>query len=221
MSDVYVYVQSKGGKIVKASFEAASAGKRLADALGSKARAIVIGSAQNVADLGKYGIATAHHVADSAFDNYSQDGFAVAIANIAKAGNAGAVLFSATAQGRDLAPRVAARLDAGYAADITELNGSAGKISAKRPVYAGKGYVNIEIDGVFVASLRPNVFPATETGGTCAVENTAPGIGRADFKAVVTETLAATGGKLDVAEAEIIVTGGRGLKGPENWNLIE
>ncbi|MCA8939067.1 MAG: electron transfer flavoprotein subunit alpha/FixB family protein, partial [Planctomycetes bacterium] len=100
------------------------------------------------------------------------------------------------------------------------IKAEAGKISAKRPVFAGKAYLNIEqTSSVFVASLRPNVFSQSSDGGAAEVASVDLGI--SDVKAKVVEILAAEGGKLDVAEADVIVSGGRGMKGPEHWGLIE
>lgn len=216
MGNVAVYAEIRAGKVIKASLEAMSEAKRLADALSGEAHAIVIGEADNIADLGKFGAAKIHHLSGDA--KFSQDAFAGAVADLTKDGF-DAVLCAATSQGKELAPRIAACLDTGYAADITAIGVDGGKVQAKRPVFAGKAFINVQIDGTFVASLRPNVFAASEHGA--AGEVAAASVSLADAKASVVELLKPEDAKLDVAEADTIVSGGRGMKGPENWNLIE
>jgi len=218
MGNVAVYVEIRAGKVIKASLEALSEGKRLADSLGGEAHAIAFGDADNIGDLGKFGAGTVHHITGDAAAKFSQDAFARGIADLTKEGF-DAVLCAATSQGKELAPRVAACLDTGYAADVTAISAEGGKVSAKRPVFAGKAFAKLEIDGTFVATLRPNVFAASEHGAAGTVAAASPAMGEA--KASVTELLKAENAKLDVAEADVIVSGGRGLKGPENWNMIE
>lgn len=222
MSDVLVFVETRNGKASKASLQAISAAKTLAGPLGGKVHAAVIGSNSDADSLGQYGADAVHVVTDAALANYSQDGYALAVQKLAATVNSKAVILAATSQGKDLAPRIAAKLDVGLMVDVTEVSVSGGKVAAKRPVFAGKGFVSLSAssDSV-VVSLRPNVFPMTTAGGTAAVTQVSLGIGEGDLKSKVTAILAAEGGKQDVAEAEVIVSGGRGLKGPEHWALIE
>jgi electron transfer flavoprotein alpha subunit len=127
--------------------------------------------------------------------------------------------MAATALGRDLSGRVAARLGWGCLADVTKLGLDGGSLTAIRPVYSGKAFATLEGGAKpTVVTLRPNVFAAEAAGGAAEVEPlpAIPG----DIRAVVTEILAKEGGELDVAEANVIVTGGRGIKGPENFALI-
>ena len=220
MSNVLIYIETRNGAAIKASLQALSEGARLAASLGGSAHAIVIGAQANGAELGKAGAAKVSQVSDSALANYSQDGYAEALAKLAQDNGASAVLCAATSQGKDLAPRVAAKLDAGYAADVTELTNNGGTISAKRPVYAGKAFIQIEqSSSIFVATTRPNFFDLSDSGAEVAAESVDLGIG--EVKSSVVETISGESGKLDVAEADAIVSGGRGMKGPENWNLIE
>ena len=124
--------------------------------------------------------------------------------------------------GKDSAPRVAVKLDAGLASDCIALKVDSGDIVATRPVYAGKALMDIKINStVKVFTLRPNVFPAgTSTGSSSTVEVVDIPLDESDFASLVTETTQASG-KIDVAEADIIVSGGRGMKGPENFKMIE
>jgi len=222
MSDVLVFVESRNGKASKASLQTLSAAKRIASQLGGKVHAAVIGACDEAGSFGGNGADAVHHVTDAALANYSQDGYALALQKLAATVKPAAVLMAATSQGRDLAPRLAAKLDAGLMADVTAISVEGGNVTAKRPVYAGKSMVTLSgTGGCVVASLRPNVFPLESTGGSAAVTSVTLGIGDADLKSRVTAVLAAEGGKQDVAEAEVIVSGGRGLKGPEHWALIE
>jgi electron transfer flavoprotein alpha subunit len=131
-------------------------------------------------------------------------------------------MFSATALGKDLAPRVAVKLEAGLAADCTALRIENGQLVATRPVYAGKALTDVVIQSpVKVFTLRPNVFTARASGSAAApAQEMSPEFAEEDFATVVKE-IRASSGKLDVAEADIIVTGGRGVKGPEHFSMIE
>lgn len=218
MADVLVFVESRNGQINKAGLQALSEGRRLSESV----EAVVIGDASGLESIGTYGARRVHHVTDEALKSYSQDGYTTALATIANEGGAKAVLMAATAMGRDLAPRLAARLKAGYSADIVGITASPDGFTTKRPVYAGKGFLTLSCAGKpLVASLRPNVFAAQEVGGNAEIQARAIGIDAGSLKCRATEVIAASGGKLDVAEADIIVSGGRGLKGPENWNVVE
>ncbi len=132
------------------------------------------------------------------------------------------MIIPATGRGKDLAPRVAVRLEAGYVPDVTSFSAESGKILAIHPVYAGKASVTMEITTPKkVYSTRPNLWKASkELSGDASVETLSVSFEEKDF-AEQTKELVLSQGKIDVAEADIIVTGGRGLKGPENWGLIE
>ena len=154
--------------------------------------------------------------------NYSSTAYPKIIAAIAAKEHADVILFSATAQGKDAAPRVAVKLDAGLACDCTAIKLEGGGLIATRPVFAGKAFTDVKINSpVKIFTLRPNVFPAgTGSGSVAPVEVVDIPLVESDFASRTVET-AQTSGKLDVAEADIIVTGGRGMKGPENFKMIE
>jgi len=172
--------------------------------------------------LGGFGATKVIAVQQSKLGKYSSTAYAKVIAETAKKENAEIILFSATAMGKDSAPRVAVKLDAGLASDCIALKVDSGDIVATRPVYAGKALMDIKINStVKVFTLRPNVFPAgTSTGSSSTVEVVDIPLDESDFASLVTETTQASG-KIDVAEADIIVSGGRGMKGPENFKMIE
>jgi electron transfer flavoprotein alpha subunit len=174
------------------------------------------GAVEAGAGLGRYGAARA--VCLTGPDGYSPDGTARDCAALVQSLGARAFLASATATGRDLLPRVAALLDCTPICDCTALTWAPAP-SAVRPVLAGKALTATSGGGpVFCASLRPNCFALRETSLTCAVESRPA---QTDRKAVVVEVAAKPGAKLDVQEAPVVVSGGRGLRGPENFHLLE
>jgi electron transfer flavoprotein alpha subunit len=159
---------------------------------------------------------------DPRLEKYSSTAYAKVIAGVAKQEHADVVLISATAMGKDCGPRVAVKLDAGIASDCIALKVDAGELIATRPVYAGKVLTDVKVVSTTkVFSLRPNVFTAGASSGNAApVESASLALTDQDFASAVKE-ITQSSGKIDVAEADIIVTGGRGLKGPENFAMIE
>ena len=224
---VLVFVEFFDGSPTKAGLQALGAGSRLAGQLGGETVALVAGAAESeAAKLGAHGAKRVLLAAGDAFKAYSQDGFARLLAQQASALSPAAVLASATPMGKDFVPRAAAACKAGLAADCTDLKVEGGKPRALRPVYAGKALALVESPGTLWATLRPNVFAIEKTGGTTGVESVPVSFGRGDLKDVVREIVQGAKGKLDVAEAEIIVSGGRGLKDPSgegktNWENLE
>ena len=219
MSGVLVYLEVRSDRIYKPSLETLGEGIRQSKALGSTAHAVVIGPLSDER-LAQCGAAKVIHVNDAALDKYSPDITAKILKDLVAKHGYQAVLIAATSRGKDLAPRVAARIGSGYAADATALAVSGGKVIATRPVFAGKSLVTLDCGSPCVVSLRPNVFAAAVPAPSPVGVESA-GAAATDMKAMVTDILAATGGKLDVAEADIIVSGGRGMKGPEHWGIIE
>lgn len=221
---ILVFAEQRENKFKKPAFEAVRAARTIADQLSGEVVALVIGGqVQSIAAaLGGYGAHKVLVAEDAKLALYSPTAYAKIVAAAAQTNQADVVMIPATSMGKDLAPRVAVKLDAGLGSDVTMLSVDGGEIVATRPVYAGKVMTNVKIvSAVKVFTLRPNVFPAGESGGTAApTEAFAPGLSDQDLSCVVRE-VKQTSGKLDVAEADIIVTGGRGMKGPENFGLIE
>ena len=222
MPGFIVYAESKNGAVRKASLEAVSEAARLAKEIGGPVTAVLLGTApaNAAAELGGAGANEVVTVEGAKLSTYSGEGFAFALKRAIDDAKPAACFIAATPLGRDLAPRVAVLAGTGLASDCVGFTVAGGKLRARRPVYAGKAYVTVESSSPpFVATLRPNVF-AVSTGGVPAAVKSAAAPD-ADLRAVVKEVLAAVQGKLDVSEAPVIVSGGRGLKGPENWHLIE
>lgn len=218
---ILVFCELKDGQIRKPSLEALSEGRRLAQAAGTQVGALFVGAscagAEGAAKFGAEVILTAE---GPALASYSSDAFATVLADAVKAKGATVLLAAATAVGKDVAPRAAARLGAGYASDVTALSVVDGRLQAVRPVYAGKAFATTSFNSaVQVATTRPNVFAAAEAAGAGTQESIAAPTG--DFKSVVKEILAKAGGKVDLSEANVIVSGGRGMKDGDNFKILE
>jgi electron transfer flavoprotein alpha subunit len=221
---ILVFAEQRDGKFKKPAFEAVKAARAIADQIGAQVVAVVIGDAVSdiAPSLGGYGANKVLIAEKPALGKYSTTAFAKTIAEAAKSISASVVFIPATAMGKDVAPRVAVKLDAGLAGDCTLLKVNDGEIVATRPVYAGKAFTDVKVISTNkVFTLRPNVFSAGTSSGTSApTESLSVDLSDADFSSVVT-AMTQSSGKVDVAEADIIVSGGRGLKGPEHFNLIE
>ncbi len=221
---ILAVVEQRDNKFKKNAYEVAATAQAIANQTSGTVTVLAIGNAVQTiaAELGGYGTSKVIAVQHPKLENYSATAYAKIVAEIATKEQATVVLISATAAGKDFAPRVAVKLDAGIAADVTALKIENGEIIATRPVYAGKALTDIKVtSAVKVFTLRPNVFPAgTTNGNTAAVEVVDVPLTDSDFASRVTATSQASG-KIDVAEADIIVTGGRGMKGPENFKMLE
>lgn len=218
---ILAFAEQRGGAFKKAAYETVSTAVKLAADLNTQAVGIVVGSGVEgiAAELGKYGVSKVIVVDDPVLTNYSTEAYAQALEEAIKKDNAKILLMPATAMGRDLSARVAARFKAGLASDVTHMDVAGGKLTITRPIFAGKAFQKISITSdQQVITLRPNVFKARETGGSATVEKIA--VSFKPVRARVKDTVVESGKKIELTEAEIIVSGGRGLKGPENWNLI-
>lgn len=224
MSDVLVFIEYADGKPTKAGLQALGAGSRLAAELGGKAVSLVING--DGAGLGAKGASRVLAVNGDAVKAYSPDGYARIAVEQAKAVNAAAVLASATPLGKDFMARAAAKAGCGLAADCVELKVEGGKPMGVRPVYAGKALIAVQAPGTLWATLRQNAFAEASTNTEVVPEQVSAPFATKDLLAVVREIVEGVRGKLDVAEAEIVVSGGRGLKDPagegkQNWQNLE
>lgn len=221
---ILAFAEQRDNKFKKSSFETVKAAKTIADQLGAECLALVIGSGVEAiaASLGGYGASRVLVVDDPKLAQHSNTAYSKVIAEIASKTEAQVVFLPASQMGKDLAPRVAVKLKAGLAADCVAVKVDGGDIVATRPVYAGKGLIDVRVKTTTkIFTLRPNVFTAgPPTGGIAAVERISVALEATDFGSVVKELKVATG-RPDVTEADIIVSGGRGMKGPENFHLVE
>ena len=219
MAGILVFVEQRGGEIRKASLQALSEAKRQGGAVSAVLPGSGVGDA--AAGLGAWGADKIYVADDANLGLYSAEGYAEAVAKAVEQEQPSAVFFAGTAMGRDLAPRVAARLGVGAIPDAVGLTLDGDSFKVRRPVYSGKAFATADTAGNTpqVISLRPNVFAAEEAAG--AGEVVALDGLSLSIRAVVKELVEAAGGELDVAEADVIVSGGRGIKGPENFALIK
>jgi electron transfer flavoprotein alpha subunit len=216
---ILVFCETKDGAIRKPSQEALSEARRLAG--DSHVCALFIGNGiLGAEDAANFGADAIIKIESPTLSSYSSDLFSSAISNAAKAKNANVLLLAATSTGKDVAPRVAARLGAGLAADVTALCIKDGRLQATRPMYAGKALATVDFETEMqIATTRPNVFALAKAPRECVVETIpAPDEG---FKSIVKEIIAKGSEKQDLTEADIIVSGGRGMKDGANFKLLE
>lgn len=218
------FAEQRDNKFKKSSFETVRAARGIAEQLGAECVGVVIGSGvERIAEvLGGYGASKVVVVDDPQLARHSNTAYAKVIAEIAAKEGVQCVFLPATQMGKDLAPRVAAKLKAGLAADCVAVKVEGGEIIATRPVYAGKALIDVRVKTASrVFTLRPNVFSAVaEQNSSAKVEKINVALNAADFGTIVMD-VAVAAGRPDVTEADIIVSGGRGMKGPENFHLIE
>lgn len=225
-SKILVVVEGRSGKFKKGSLECLSEARRVKGTLGGgDVTAVVIGGPAvkgAAASLGGFGADRVLCASADWLDNYLGEAYARLVVAAVKAESPAAVLVAATVDGKDLAPRVAAMLEAGYASDITGMAVDGGKLAITRPIFAGKAYATVEVKtGVQVVGVRPNAFAVEDKKTTAPVADLAIGFKLDDLGAKVVSVNAAKADKADLTEADTIVAGGRGLKGPENFKLLE
>jgi electron transfer flavoprotein alpha subunit len=220
---VLAFAEQRGNAFKKSAFETVQAARGVADALGAEFAALVIGNGAGPAarELGLYGAARVIVVDGPAFAQHSNTAVSAVIAGIAQQEKADFVFLPASQMGKDIAPRIAVKLGAGLAADCVALQVEGGDIVASRPVYAGKALIDVRITTpVRVLTLRPNVFTASPRAGESVLETATVALGENAFGSVV-QSVKVSAGRPDVTEADIIVSGGRGLKAPEHFHLVE
>ncbi|MBC7777606.1 MAG: electron transfer flavoprotein subunit alpha/FixB family protein [Phycisphaerae bacterium] len=217
---VLVFAESPRGQFKKAAFEAVTYGKKVADMLGTTCVALTLGSVKDAGELGRYGASRVLHVADAAFEHFDSQTYAAAISEVAKNNNASVVVLSHTSTGKSLAGRVAVRLNAGLVSGVNSLpTGNESTLRVKKSVFSGKAIAEYEItSAVKVVSLMGNAVKPESTGSPASVEtvSVASAKGRIRVKSVKTQE-----GIVPLPEAEIVVSAGRGMKGPENWAMVE
>ena len=214
---VLVFIDQSEGHIKKSSFEAASYGAKVAEQLGTTAEGIVLGSVtDDVAALGNYGIKKVHTVADAALNNFDAQVYTKIIAQAAA--NADVIVFSNSTTGKAVAPRLSVKLKAGLVSGAVALPDTSNGFTVKKTVFSGKAFANITVTTAKkIIALNPNSFNITTTGGTAEVSPFAATI---DAAKVTVTNVDLVKGEVPLGEADIVVSGGRGLKGPENWGMI-
>ncbi len=214
---VLVFIDIADGQIKKASFEAACYGAQTAALLGTNAEAIVLGTCDaDLAVLGQYGISKVHTVADPKLNHFDSQVYTKVIAEAAA--NADVIVFSNNTTGKAIAPRLSARLKAGLVTGAVALPDVSAGFVVKKSVFSGKAFANIGINSAKkIIALNPNAFNISKVEGTAeiAVFNT-----EIPASAVNVVSVNKVTGEVPLSEADIVVSGGRGLKGPENWGLV-
>ncbi len=219
-NNVLVIAEQRGGVLKKVAFEMLGAASELAAALDGTAQAALLGTdlAGLAKTLGEYGATKVYVADDEGLATYSSEGYTDTLADLVGKVEPAVILIGATAMGKDLGPRLAARLGVGLASDCTALEIDGGRLLATRPIFAGKALAKVKLNGdPQIATIRPNVLAAPEPdpGASATVEPIAALTG--NVRAVVADIIGAAEGEIDVAEADIIVSGGRGVGGPEGF----
>lgn len=220
---VLIFADQFQGKIKKSALEAVQYGAKVAQQLGTTATALVLGEvpADELAIPGQYGATKVLHVADTRLNELEAGVATKIIADVVAKENADVIIFSHNFSGKAIAPQLSAHLKAGLVAGAIALPDTSNGFVVKKNVFSGKAFANVNITSPKkIVSVLPNTFNLESTGGTATVEAFTATINDGDFrvKALKVETLS---GEVPLTEAEIVVSGGRGLKGPENWGLVE
>jgi len=224
---VMTIAEQRDGQIRKISYEIVSEGRRLADSLGQKVTALLLGSniKDKAATLGHYGADRVLVADDPRLEAYTTDAYVAVISELVKANDPALLLLGASVQGKDLSARLSARLGVGMAQDCTAFSIEDGNLVAIRPIYAGKAYAKVTFDNSWpqMATARPNVMALNEPDESRAAEIIDASLSLDDgvLKTKVVDVLKEAAGKVDLTEAERIVSGGRGMKGPENYKILE
>lgn len=217
---VLVYTETENGKFKKAALEVASYAKGVADLLNTEAKAISF-NASNPKELETYGISTVFNLANDEFAKFNAEAYANVIAEVSKSNDSQVVVISQSANAKYLAPLLAVQLSAGYASNVVELPSIDDTFSVKRTAFTNKAfnYTSIQTD-VKIIGVSSNAYGLHENATEASVENYQTEVSASQV-GVNVESVDKNTNKVSIADAEVVVSGGRGLKGPENWHLIE
>ncbi|HXS56023.1 MAG TPA: electron transfer flavoprotein subunit alpha/FixB family protein [Hanamia sp.] len=216
---VLIFLDQSDGHIKKGSYEAASYGAKLAENLGTSAEGIVLGTVNDdLSSLGKYGLKKIYTVKNEALNNFDDEAYTHIIAEAVKNIDAKVIIFSNNFNGKAIAPRLSVRLKAGLVSGAISLPDTSAGFIVKKNVFSGKAFANVAIKtDIKIVSLNANAYKATEGEGTAEVSELAVEIPVSKVKVKAVNKVS---GEVPLAEAEIVVSGGRGLKGPENWGIV-
>jgi len=216
---ILVLADSPNGQLKKGSFEAVTYGKKVADAMGTQCAALVLGSANDAGQLGQYGAAKVIHLDNDQLNSFDSQVHTSVVADVAKQLGAQVVIVSHSSAGKSLIGRLAVRLDAGSVAGVNQLPTVEGGFKVKKNVFSGKAIAEYEISSpVKVLSLMGNSIPVEATGSAVAAESMEVTIPASKVTVKDRKTI---DGTVPLPEAELVVSAGRGMKGPENWGIIE
>lgn len=215
---VLVYTESEQGKFKKTAFEAASYAKAVADQMGTTVTAVTINTV-DVSELGTYGVDKVLNISNGDLDKFNANSYASAIEQAAKQEDAKVVVISSSADSKYIAPILAIGLEAGYASNVVEAPSSIAPFTVKRTAFTNKAFNMTTIDtDTKIIGVSKNAFGLVGSSGNASSEDFSPSIPNSG---VTVQSVDRATDKVTIADAEIVVSGGRGLKGPENWGMIE
>ena len=217
---VLIFIDVSEGHVKKASLEAMTYGAKLAAQLGTSAEGVVLGSVkEDLAALGKFGVKKIHHVNNAALDHLDAQAYTKAIADVATGTGANVIIFSNNVDGKAIAPRLSARLKAGLVSGAVALPDTSKGFIVKKNVFSGKAFANIALNTeTKIIALNPNAYQTIAGEGTAEVVTANVTVDEPKVKVTSVNKLS---GEVPLTEAEIVVSAGRGLKGPENWGIVE
>ncbi|MFT3936311.1 MAG: electron transfer flavoprotein subunit alpha/FixB family protein [Chitinophagaceae bacterium] len=217
---VLIFIDQAEGHVKKASLEAITYAAAVAAQLGTTAEGVVLGTTQeDLAALGKYGVKKIHHVNNEGLNQFDAQVYTKVIAQAVEASGADVVIFSNNVDGKAIAPRLSARLKAGLVAGAVALPDTSKGFTVKKNVFSGKAFANITVNTpVKIISLSPNAYKTAAGEGSAEVVTLNATVDAPKVKVTAVNKVS---GEISLSEAEIVVSGGRGLKGPENWGMIE
>ena len=217
---VLIFIDTAEGHVKKASLEVLTYGTKVAEQLGTTAEGVVLGTVkEDLAALGKYGVKKIHHVANDSLNHLDAQVYTSVIAQVAEASDAKIIIFSNNVDGKAIAPRLSVRLKAGLVSGAVALPDTSNGFVVKKNVFSGKAFANIAVStAVKIIALNPNAYKTEAGEGTAEVIAFNATVDAAKVK--VTNVIKASG-EVPLTEAEVVVSAGRGLKGPENWGMVE
>ncbi len=217
---VLIFIDTADGHVKKASLEVLTYGAKVAEQLGTTAEGVVLGAvSDDLTALGKYGIKKIHHVANDSLNHLDAQIYTNVIAQVAEATGAKVIVFSNNVDGKAIAPRLSVRLKAGLVSGVVALPDTGNGFVVKKNVFSGKAFANIAVNTeIKIIALSPNAYTIAAAEGTAEV---APFTATVDTPKVKVISTTKASGEVPLTEAEIVVSAGRGLKGPENWGMVE
>lgn len=217
---VLVYTETDNGNFKKNAFEVASYAKNVAEQMGESVTALAI-NAENADELGTYGVSKVLNVSDDSLKDFNAEAYSKAIAQAVESEGCKVVIVSSSADSKYLAGVLAGKLNAGYVPNVVAAPDSTSPFVVKRTAFSNKGFAHTEITSeIKIVGVSNNAYGAHENATSTTVESFSPSINEGDFTAKSVEVDKVVG-KATIADADIVVSGGRGLKGPENWGMVE
>jgi electron transfer flavoprotein alpha subunit len=216
---VLIFIDQTEGHIKKATYEVLSYGAKLAEQMGTTAEALLLGTVNDdLASLGKYGVKKVHQVSNETLNHVDAQLYAKVIAEAVTATGATIVVFSHNQTGKAVSARVAARLKAGIVSGASALPDTSNGFVVRKTVFSGKAFANVSIGSpVKIISLNPNSYQTVAGEGSAEVAALAVAVDASKIKITKVDKVS---GEVPLTEADIVVSGGRGLKGPENWGVL-